>query len=1226
VIPREKLNAKHFAPIAALLATAVFAVLVFYEGSGMAGGSAQDNSDLGSRISESRERSFDLARKGGDRYVYDPESGKWVLVSDAAKTTEPVKDEPSGPSDAELISEYLEKAKRFFADGDLKNARDYAQKVIGLDSNNRQAQFLVAKIDDSESDTTADVILSMEQARARAEELVSRKKIEEAQAETVTAEEQEKTVLFEPPATGEKVTFAPPKKITSESMRKPDVDIAFSTEEVRRKAREEALIRDERYQKEQEEAASQKRQLVSAYIAQGENSLLAEDFEDARDYARNAMEVLPDNEDARKLLAKVDTSEAEYRDHQRRVEEKRIEDEEKQKRAERLEALRIEAEREAARIEAEGERLKQEEARLEEEERRLSSEGLRKEQEEIERSRVSDEKARRAERVTGYIAQADESISRGDFSSARKYAADALGEDENNERAREMLDSIDRAEIAFNAEQRKAEEAALRAKPSITQRYMDKAKENLEKEKFRNARKYAIKAVEEGYDKDVSRELMAEIDLAEAMYREKHGIVSRKPVREKSVSADEVLRRQLKLEAIKKRENIEIRMNIKKARQFLEEGKYKDARKYAYKAWQDIPHDTQVAVLIADINKEEMFGPDSDPTGDLDENTISDTEIISGEDPLKKDDEQKSLADLGGYLLTGLFEKKTFDLGETDTGKELTIDDCVEIALRSNQRITVADEQVKLAEARLWETRRKFFPEATLKHEIAYGKIADPGGGQPGATRHYQGKKYQAEIKQNLFDGFGTFFEIRQMQTNLDIIMLEKRKIRNEVIEETKKAYFNLDKAIKAHLIQERRKERIGQMHELMDKAFRQDLVSKVDYLKVKGQDLQADFHLISGREDINLAEMILLQAMDMDPDSRIRIKPVEKPEKLLHIGLQNCYNLALANSPDFRIKEKSIEYYNFERKMKKAKGWPKIDFHGSFGKSWEEYQPMRDPTDWDGNDPNRATTGLEPEWYAGIKASIPFWGSTIEYNYVREFWATTVSAFRGSESATSYFNLKILDDLAYFTGVQEARVGFERAKYEYTKAKKDLAVKVKEIYFKYRKSLIQMRVAEAQVEHQKMFVAVLEERRKFGEMDIPRIAEEWEKLSENEYGVLQGDADYFISITELNTAIGVADYFDPWNRAPEEFSGPDMILSEAQDIRPAGEIDLASVRSGARTDKTEQYVSRARGELGKGNFDSARKMAIKAIEINGDNQDARDLLGEIDSAEGLHRERIARK
>jgi len=515
----------------------------------------------------------------------------------------------------------------------------------------------------------------------------------------------------------------------------------------------------------------------------------------------------------------------------------------------------------------------------------------------------------------------------------------------------------------------------------------------------------------------------------------------------------------------------------------------------------------------------------------------------------------------------------------------------------SSQRMKFAEEQVRLGETRIWELRRKLFPDLALKMEKSYGKIADStAGAQEGATRHYQGEKYMAEVKHTVFDGFGTYNEVRQAQANLEIIKLEKERIRNEIIEETKKAYYNYDKTIKALRIQERIASRIAEIYDIAQKAYEKGALPAVEYLKVKGLNMQAEFQTISSGRDMDLAHLVLTQAMNADPDRPVRIKELEKPEELLRIGLQNCYNLSLANNPDIKIKEKTIEYYNFEREIAKAKGWPKIDFMGNFGKAVENYQPMRYASDWGGTDPIRAHRDLEPEWYAGIKGSIPFGGSTFEYNYVREFWATTVSAFRGSESATSYFTFRLLDDLAYFTGVQESTVGFERSKYEYQKAKNDLGMQVKTAYFKYRKALLQMDVAKAQVEHQKMFVAVLEERRKFGELNLSQTVEEYVKLGEHEYGEIHGDTEYYVSVTEINKAIGVMGYFDPWKTSPAERQ------------RSAGSL-------------AEEYISQARAELDKKRFSKARKLAMKAAEIDGDNPGVKDLLAEIDRSEGLYRE-----
>jgi len=580
----------------------------------------------------------------------------------------------------------------------------------------------------------------------------------------------------------------------------------------------------------------------------------------------------------------------------------------------------------------------------------------------------------------------------------------------------------------------------------------------------------------------------------------------------KEKAAEKVLRDAEKNKRITEKEKTKVDSYLQRSENYLAEKDYLRARRYAYLAQEISPDREDVVDLIMRIKQDEMFHARATiEEGKREEATSPWNRLKDKKDPMKQYDEGKGWLDYAGEI----FEKKTYRLENKEVPEHLyTVDECVRIALRRNQRMILADSQVKLAKMRVWETRRDLFPEVTGKIERSTGKIATAE-----RPRHYQGEKYMVEVKQTVFDGMGTWYAASQSQSNLEVMKLEREKIINEITKETKTAYYSVDKAVKSLELHKDINAEVTELYDYTEGSFQQELIPHVEYLKVKGQKMQSDFQYESSREDLSLAKMILFQAMNMDPDKEISIKPVESPVNTLSIGLENCYQLALVNNPEIKIKEKMIEYYGYDRKMKKARGWPKIEFHGQFGKSAESYQPTEDA---------KEKHDLAPEWFAGAKGTIPIFGNTFEYNYVREFWATTVSAYKGSESATSYFNLKLLDDLKYFTDLQESRVGFESAKYEYSKAKKDLMVEVKETYFKYRRAILQLDVSKAQVEHQRMYVDVVQEKRRYGEMEVSRVLEEYDKLMEHEYGSVQGEASYFISLVALNKVVGIPDYFRP--------------------------------------------------------------------------------------------------
>lgn len=678
-----------------------------------------------------------------------------------------------------------------------------------------------------------------------------------------------------------------------------------------------------------------------------------------------------------------------------------------------------------------------------------------------------------------------------------------------------------------------AEDVSKPSSGRVTE-YLERAGEDLSKSRFTRARNYAIKALEEDAGSTAARDMLGDIDLAEALYREGKRKKAAGPVvsqgqDRRDIQAGEAAKQYAADQEKSRRESRKVLEYTGTAREYMSKGDYLNARKYAHKAREVDPTDGDVAELITDLNTEEMFGSREDETTEQERKIQRNLEKTEGKDSFYKYDEGKGWID----RVKGLFEKKTYDLGDVvQDGRTYTMEECVRLALARSQRMKVAEAQLKLAHMRIWEARRELFPEVTGKYEISSGKI--PANSY---NRHYKGNKYNVELKHTLFDGMGTWYKLMQTQTNLEVVMLEKEKIVNELTEETKKAYISLDKAIKGGEIQKKLKVKCDEYLNISEKSVQEELVPKVEYLKIKGHKLQVDFQNVSSREDISLAELILFQAMNMEPDHRIDIVPLPDPGEPLTIGLENCYSLAMANRPNFRIKKKTIEYYQFERKMMKAKGWPKITFQGSFGAAMENYQPLFLPDDDDSDDagnPSRRGRVMEPEWFAGIKGSLPVWGNTVEYNYVREKWAPTVSAFRGSETATSYFTVKLLDDLEYFSNLQDAKGGFENAKYEYLKAKKDLLIEVKEGYFRYRKALIQMNVAKAKLEHQNMGMAITEERVRYGEAEMSKVLEESEKLATDEYGFVQSHSSYYTSLAELNKIIGLPDYF----RSEHEQSG----------------------------------------------------------------------------------------
>jgi len=767
-------------------------------------------------------------------------------------------------------------------------------------------------------------------------------------------------------------------------------------------------------------------------------------------------------------------------------------------------------------------------------------------------------KARSRIAIVELLNEANRYLEQGDYAGAGEVVDGILKIDPSNKEVLRIASRIDelkreeeraaREETQRSARAKRETERAARRKEAEAAR--EEARKEAEiKRQAELAEKRKAEAEAEAAREEARKEaeIKRQAELAEKRKAEAEAEAAREEARKEAEikrQTEFVEKRKTEAEARSERTRRKAGRHIAESMKLLEKGNFSDARGTALKAQRIDRMNPAIPGLIAKIDKEEiLYNREQEEIAR--QKRIRKAEKEAEEDPYRENKGSRTWIE----WLQDKWGRKKFKLGKIQTDRVYPIDECVHIALARSPRITVSDKQITLAEIRLWEAYRDLLPEFSVTHEMTTGQI-----GADGLSRHYRGYKYQLETKYVAFDGMEKWFTMRQAKTNMEIVKLEKKKVVNEVVEDTKEAYYNLDKTTKALDMQHKWKEKINNYYEVTDKSFQEELVSRVEYLKVKAQNLQANFHYLSAGEDIRLAEMVLFQAMNMEPEESIKIKPVERPAETLTLGLENCYDLALANNPEFRIKATVIEYYNMERKMQRAKAWPRVEFHGSFGQSYENYEPLSIQADYeqpnDHSGPVRSGRGLEPQWFAGVKGSIPLWGNTFEYNYVREKWAPTVSAFRGTESATSYFTYNFLDNVEYFSSVQEAKVGHQRAEYEYNKAKQDLIVEVKEQYFQYRKAILQMDIAEAQVEHQQTYVDVLTENQRYGVVEISKVIEEIAKLAEHEYGIISSVAEYYISISGLNKAIGVPDYFRPgyentefdeWEKAREDKADKDV-------------------------------------------------------------------------------------
>ena len=440
--------------------------------------------------------------------------------------------------------------------------------------------------------------------------------------------------------------------------------------------------------------------------------------------------------------------------------------------------------------------------------------------------------------------------------------------------------------------------------------------------------------------------------------------------------------------------------------------------------------------------------------------------------------------------------------------RKLDLEECIAIAAENHLPLLIAKKQLKLAEFRLLEAKRKLGPTVTAKWEISGGQVVE---------RYYDGEKITFEGKQPIFYGGELIFSVKQAKINLEVVKTDFGRIKNEMILQVKKAYYSLDKSKKTLKIQSKLYKRTKEFYDIARGGYEAGVVSYIEFLEVNSKYNQINFQVVSAEEDLSVANLLLQQAMNIEEE--VEIAEVGEPG-ITELNLEDCFNLAYLNRPEIKIRRLFFEYFEYEEKIAKARAnFPRVDLLGSYGNTREDFLVQ----DLANRDHPR---GLGPEYYVGTKISLPLWGSTLGYSYTQEDWQPVVQTLHGTAATTHRMTLSLLDKLEDISKVHEAELEHMRSQDEMDKKKQEITLEVKETFFKYKKAILLMNIAKSKIDFQSKQVEILEVKCELGEAQSSDVIEEMIRLAEEEFSYVQAISDYFTAIAALNKAVGLDDYF----------------------------------------------------------------------------------------------------
>ncbi|MBU4375903.1 MAG: TolC family protein [Candidatus Omnitrophica bacterium] len=448
---------------------------------------------------------------------------------------------------------------------------------------------------------------------------------------------------------------------------------------------------------------------------------------------------------------------------------------------------------------------------------------------------------------------------------------------------------------------------------------------------------------------------------------------------------------------------------------------------------------------------------------------------------------------------------------EFATVNEFSIEDCVSMAVEHSIPLEVAREQMKLANIKVWEARRSFFPELSLSWTRTSGIQSDG---------KVEGLEYGIEGKQPAFHSGGIMYTLAQSKVDLSIAESNYDKVRNELYFEVAQAYYSLIKIKKQLEYTQDIYNEVKPIYEMIKKAYEKSAAPTIEFLNAESSFNQLYYQIISDENEVQLTKLNLEQKLGIEDIGGINIVFDNEPS-LVTRSLKECLELAIEHRPDLKMGFYIVKYAEYGKKIADTKEMPRVDLVGNYKKSSEVYRESYSAA--------YETQLLDPhkKWYIGVEASVPFLGSTASYSYFRRHDPASLSTFQpDSEQSGTTWKFDVLNNIKNFSEIEQAKIANVKAEQELDDARKKAIMEVKGAFYGYEKSRVQLTAAKAQKEYREKEFKILKFKKSMGEGELSDLFEAVTKLIEANTFYCDAEANLNISVAGLNKAIGIEDYF----------------------------------------------------------------------------------------------------
>lgn len=275
--------------------------------------------------------------------------------------------------------------------------------------------------------------------------------------------------------------------------------------------------------------------------------------------------------------------------------------------------------------------------------------------------------------------------------------------------------------------------------------------------------------------------------------------------------------------------------------------------------------------------------------------------------------------------------------GSVEKNIDMTLDNCIRLALGNNPQINAAFQDILASDARIKQVWSNYFP--TITWQTGYTKLkqlqlSDALGKNLEFNYYLLG---QVSLQEMLYD-----FGVTQNQATIRKLDYEAYKKTfeatvNDVIYQTKDAYYNVLFAYEAKRVAQDTVDKYQLFYNQARAFYTTGMNPKVDVTIAETNLSSAKLKLIQAENAVNLAIAKLNNVMGVpyieryDVLDRLQYKPIS-------LTFEQAIDTARDSRPELKLAEIKVEGTNQTVKLTKKSYFPTISLEGQYqrgGKSW---------------------------------------------------------------------------------------------------------------------------------------------------------------------------------------------------------------------------------------------------------------------------------------------------